>query len=423
MRNVFDQYSQPENRLTHALAVALHADPKLIRPFLRRVAKVSGPIPRRLRVTEQSVPGEVPADEDEKRATGLPDACIYDEGETWALIIESKVASRLTRDQLDRHVATLKRRDFKTVKVLALTVGDPRASLPNDAVARRWSEVYAWLRRERTSTWAQRAADFMEIAEVRWSGGVYLMEGTLTEFAGYKFSPDNPFGYKEAKRIQRLAMDELRKFKLLEKTLGADLSTPGRSAITGSKTASVWDYIPLEDARKGEPFTRTPHLTHGMNSEEVDVMLTFPNGVRTDIRRNIVDLGEEGFLEAVLEVERKLRPVLRRVPGSQPLFRAVQRHFHSQRAKPTLDALVRFDLRTALPKGSGRAASRVQSQPIWLSSVYQALAHRRGNFQIQIGAVFPFGDGQSRLATAEALEIVADTWVATKPMLWAALGK
>jgi len=152
-------------------------------------------------------------------------------------------------------------------------------------------------------------------------------------------------------------------------------------------------------------------------------MLTFPNGVRTDIRRNIVDLGENGFLEAVLEVERRLRPVVSRVPGSQPLFRAVQRHYRSQRAKPTVDAIIRFDLRTALPKSRGRGADRVASQPIWLSAVYQALARRRGNYQIQIGAVFPFGDGRSKLATAEALDIVADTWIATKPLLSAALGK
>ena len=34
MRNLFDQYDQPENRLSHALAVCLHEDRTLLRGFL-----------------------------------------------------------------------------------------------------------------------------------------------------------------------------------------------------------------------------------------------------------------------------------------------------------------------------------------------------------------------------------------------------
>jgi len=34
MRNLFDQYEQPENRLTHALATVLAKEPALIVPFL-----------------------------------------------------------------------------------------------------------------------------------------------------------------------------------------------------------------------------------------------------------------------------------------------------------------------------------------------------------------------------------------------------
>ncbi len=33
MRNVFDQYSQPEKQLTHAWVSALHAVPRLVRRF------------------------------------------------------------------------------------------------------------------------------------------------------------------------------------------------------------------------------------------------------------------------------------------------------------------------------------------------------------------------------------------------------
>ena len=42
---------------------------------------------------------------------GLPDACIYTEN-GWTLVIESKVAARVSINQLNRHINTLKSRGF-----------------------------------------------------------------------------------------------------------------------------------------------------------------------------------------------------------------------------------------------------------------------------------------------------------------------
>ncbi len=63
MRNIFDQYSQPENRVTHALMTALNEDRALLDVFLKDIAKhlppkKSGP----LSITEQSYPGSVVSD-------------------------------------------------------------------------------------------------------------------------------------------------------------------------------------------------------------------------------------------------------------------------------------------------------------------------------------------------------------------------
>jgi hypothetical protein len=251
MRNVFDQYSQPENKLTHALVTALHSDPKLLRPFLRNVAEISGRIPRQLRVTEQSLPGEIPVDREDESATGLPDACIYDEEEDWAVVIECKVSSKLTRNQLDRHLRTMRSRGFTQLSLLTITVGEAGIKLPENGTAKRWSQIYSWLRKEAASDWAARVAEFMESAEARWSDEGYLKEGTLTEFTGYPFGPELQVTYREAKRVQGLAMDEFRKMKSLEKEIHANLSGAGRSAITGTKTDSVWDYIPLKVAGAG----------------------------------------------------------------------------------------------------------------------------------------------------------------------------
>jgi len=58
VRNLFDQYQQAENRLSHALAVCLNEDRSLLEEFLKWIG-VLPPIPaKRLRVAEQGLPGD-----------------------------------------------------------------------------------------------------------------------------------------------------------------------------------------------------------------------------------------------------------------------------------------------------------------------------------------------------------------------------
>ncbi len=94
MRNLFDQYNSPENRLTHALAVCLDEDRTMLGDFLGWVG-VKPPVrATRLSVVEQSLPGDAPEAEVEAERKGLPDIVIHD-GETWCLLIESKVQAGL----------------------------------------------------------------------------------------------------------------------------------------------------------------------------------------------------------------------------------------------------------------------------------------------------------------------------------------
>ena len=58
LRNIFDQYSQPENRVTHALMTALDQDRRLLSLFLRELLEVEPPgQPETLSVLEQGYPG------------------------------------------------------------------------------------------------------------------------------------------------------------------------------------------------------------------------------------------------------------------------------------------------------------------------------------------------------------------------------
>ncbi len=228
MRNIFDQYSQPENRLSHALAVCLNEDRDLLKRFVARVCGRESPPSRRLFVIEQSLPGEEIASEDDAERRGLPDIVIHD-GATWCLLIESKIQARLTADQLDRHVRTIQRRDFTSISSLALTKSD--AEVPRWTHSLLWRELYEWLGEANESPWARRLRDYLRVAEVRLAREGYLTEGTLTMFDGFKFA-DGAYSYGEAKRLLKLAMDELRKHRALLK-LGIVPGGKGRGAISG----------------------------------------------------------------------------------------------------------------------------------------------------------------------------------------------
>jgi hypothetical protein len=179
MRNVFDQYSQPENRLTHALMTALHEDRRLLKEFIRWVTGKTPPDIRRLRVTEQRLPGEEePTVEASLGRRGLPDGWIQNDG-GWTLLIESKIESPLTSDQLDRHRRTARSRGLSNISLLAIVTDKSTGSRPDWILVREWREIYEWLGQRPRSAWAKRTTDYMEILEGKLADEGYLKEGTL----------------------------------------------------------------------------------------------------------------------------------------------------------------------------------------------------------------------------------------------------
>ena len=120
MRNVFDQYKAPENRLTHALASCLAEDRRLLRQFVRWSTGKAAPRPAQLEIIEQRLPGDPEVTEELAEQRGLPDMCIHD-GDEWCLAVESKVMARLTAAQLRRHEGTVRRRGFSDINLLTIT--------------------------------------------------------------------------------------------------------------------------------------------------------------------------------------------------------------------------------------------------------------------------------------------------------------
>ncbi len=412
MRNIFDQYTQPENRVTHALMTALDEDRVLLGHFLRELVKVKVPTSaRKLSVLEQKYPGEEEPNEEELERRGIPDAWIFDDS-GWCVFIETKVMARLTADQIKRHWRTAERRGFDRITAVAITPFKSTA-LPADTVLLEWRNIYAWLRRHRThSVWAARAADYLEIAEAKLTGNGQFVEGTLTQFSGFPFGQDHPFTYLEGKRVLSLALGELRARHDLRDKLGMNPKGPGRPAITGRRADFVWDFLSLSEAEKGGNFTKYPHLTLGIVGQAVEAVITVPNAVNSVMRRNLINLSEEGFLSLVEDIVTRLKPLLERHKGATPWFRGDQRRYPSQRAMPYLDARIEFDLRTAIV-----SRGPPKTQPRWLSAAYGAFIERKGsNYQIQVGVIFPY-DRCPELAQADSVDLVAASWLACKPLV------
>ncbi len=415
MRNIFDQYAQPENRVTHALVTALHEDRALLNGFLADIVRYSptrgkGPI----EICEQTYPG-VPESgetgEDEAERRGIPDAWITG-ADDWCLVIENKVLSTATADQLARHLTTAKRLGYADPRALVLTVREPVGELPESVRVVEWRDVYRWLiDRSRERSWARRVAEFLEVMEGRLVDQQQLTSGTLTAFNGFRLGGDNLFSYLEAKRVLGLATAELRNRDDLRAELEMAPDLPGRPAITGRSEDRVWDFLQIEAARGAGAFTRFPHLTLGITQTAVGAMVTVPNSVSRKSFRRLVDLGRDGFRELIYDILNRMQPLMRECEGMEPRLGAVQRRFPTQRSVPFVDAVVDFDLRTGFD-----AEGPPKTQPQWINAVYDCLAEKKSNFQIQIGARFPYRTCET-IRAANALDYVAGAWIACRPLI------
>ncbi len=414
MRNIFDQYSQPENRITHALMTAINEDRRLLGLFLRELLKVkASAAPRTLLVLEQQYPGEEEPSEEERGLRGIPDGWIFDQ-EGWCVFIETKVLAKIDAGQINRHRRTAERRGFHSITAVAIA---PRpllpTSVPAETILLEWRSVYAWLRRHSSSSvWAARTAEYLEIAEAKMIGSKQFVEGTLTMFSGFPFGHDHPFTYLEGKRVLELVMSELKSRRELVDRLGINPKAAGRSAITGRERDGVWDFLSLSATSENDKFTKYPHLTLRIDSQAVEAWVIVPNAVNNTMRKNLIKLGEAGFQALADDIVNNLQPPLHHHEGATPRFRGQQRRYPSQSAIPYVDARIDFDLRTAIPSGGPP-----KTQPRWLSAAYGSFENKQGsNYEIAMGVQFRY-ECCPELRRADAIDLIAAAWLACKPLV------
>ena len=409
MRNLFHQFSQAENQLTHALASSLAMDPDLARDFVHWSVGLKTSKTASLEIVQQRVPGEPePLEEGERRS--LPDACLY-VPEEWCLVIESKLTARLLPDQLARHKRMV-RNVFPKIEVLVITA-ETHPAVPPGVHHRTWEALYRWCAAEREplTFWPSHLRDFMRLFESQLLEREVTLPGALTSFDGIPFSEAHPYNYSEAKLLLKQAMDLLRQRPRL-RALGRDPLLTGRGAISGSKERLVWDLLSLAPRCEEEgKFTEWPHLTLGLHQDKVEAMLTLPNGARTRIRKALIELGKAGFLQLLSSVSNGIQKALRAEEGFVPTLLLLQRHYVARRFGVE-DGRIKIDLRTIQPE----PGSPVKAQPVWAEAAFDLFVGRDNiNMQLQVGAEFPHANGLLR--GGEAIQRIESAWLALAPLL------
>lgn len=411
MRNVFDQYEQPENKLTHALVCTLEHDRALLRYFLNQIGVKDAPAPNSLMLVEQHIPGTPLNNSENESAKGLPDACLYKD-ESWILAIEAKLGSSIDGNQLERHINTLKRRDFQKPKLLVISLKCKATRKPELADFHvEWCQIYKWFKEFKQSFWANQFTRYVEILESKMNEKGIDLGGTLTMFDGIHFDADNPYSYQEGKRLIRLMGDNLQCRDDLQRHLGIDPNGKRRGGITGRDSTYVWDFLPLNVARNADLFTDYPHLTMGLNAQASVAAITIPNGIKGGFRRHFKSMGLDGFRACLLEVEAALRPIIMKAEGAKPNLYALQRHYKSQRSGGETDCRLNTDLRTLLP-GSQHG---VKYQPEWADMIYHVLVNKRSNIQIGIEMIFPHSC--PAVHNERILDLFTQSWIAMKTFL------
>lgn len=408
MRNVFDQYSQPENKLTHALCCTLLHDRSLVVPFLKWVGVENVPPLKDLRVAQQHIPGRK-ADEElqEKLAAGLPDLMIYT-NDRWAIVFEMKVTSTLTTAQLNRHRATVLRDGYESTVLVVVTVEPPNCDLPDGTLQVLWRNLYSWFAQQRSSKpWARSFVEYMEIFEARADSDKYIINGKLTMFDGLRFDEQSPFTYRSAKRLLKILAEDLQANKELQREIAIDPAGKRRPAITDED--GVWDFIPLTIA-KDRDFVKFPHLTIVLRESEAVAAIVVPHKVEGGFRTKLKEIGLPAFVELIQDIEKRLRPTLRRCEDSRAVVHAVQRHYLSQRSKANVDGELKADLRTCV-----ESESSVKYQPQWIESLFNLLVNKRSNVQFGIEVELPYSS--SIVRSAKVTDLFVDAWKAMSPLL------
>ncbi len=255
LRNLFDQYHQPENQVTNALLQTLETSDELKKRFFEKFVRI--PLKRNSKITLQcqKIPGE---DENKPTTSGsVPDGLITDAENSIAVAIESKIGQdAINEKQLIKHLQGIK--EYKTHCLLVIT---PDAEQPKKLdgsnldkekiVWHSWQEIYEWVKQE-IQNFSQdgKNSDTATKYLLKNLGG-FMSDKGLTRFDGFRDFEDD----KKTKEDFKVLCDEITGY------VQGEYSNLGHNpkSTRNPKKNSLWTVIGEEN------HVTAPHFTLGLN--------------------------------------------------------------------------------------------------------------------------------------------------------------
>lgn len=410
LRNIFDQYSQLENRVTHALAHALVSERFLARDFLQWATghhSVGDPL---IVVQDRKGGGD-----------SIPDMTLRDTA-GYLCVVENKLRpDTVTTEQLTSHSERVRPVDQQGGSILVIT---PDSAEPSKVQEVRltgvdvywctWQAVYEWIMAKASHRpGAVLPRSFCQY--LRQAEGELQAEGVdvmLTAFDGISFE-----GGKRKDDQVRSLLNHIRKH--IESSSTIHQWFPGLNPELGRKQLVYWTSIglvqPAGAIERGDAFNKHPHLTIGFEDDQFSAFIVLPNAALLEYKHRAMRADSEewrrvliGIVQAVHELAAAETPV--------PFMKIMQRHWQKRRSPPITDGQVEFSLDTlATPT---KLDSGVKDNIAWVEivpSLIQTFKH--ANIEVQIGFHYPYERCKTILGSATFPEHLVQAVGTLRPFL------
>jgi len=389
LRNIFDQYTQPENHLTNSLLLVLNHNRSLLRKVLKMVKiKLSG---KQVNLLSQIAPQTV------KDKTSIPDGYIYTEDYGFCVGIETKImGDALKRDQLKGHLNQLVQYDRSYLLALTPDEKPPKVVLELQKQHKSlkflsWIELIKIMSKEGPDKGKNPVGKFVYDEFMSFMERQYEM----TPFTGINFRDgyDVNLATHYVKRISKELTPEIRKAypkcKHTRKKIGRGSGHPWES------------WYPKKNVQEGV------HLTFVVANDEIRCVTVLANGCKKEWKNLQDTLDSEKSIAGFKKCLRKV--YAKRPKGSITMVSFRQRHYPS-RTVPVHDAVT--ELNVAMLLGMDKS----KPNEVWWNLIRE-IARTKGkyNYQLEIGYYLPYGKNDA-LKTTKALQIIMRCFKNLKPV-------
>lgn len=401
---LYDQYSNPENRLTHALLHTVGSSKWLISRFLKQIVGVNLSLGREtIEVSSQKEPFSK-EDSDPEKVESVPDGWILTAG-TNKLGIAIEVKNKkgtIKIKQLEGHSKRVSNYEHPYLLVITPDLSRPQKvdqfqhwRRQIRTIWRSWDEIYRWLINIKVSKSKISRKDQFLVSSMK----KYLeTRREVLGFLGIYFP--NGFNVTEAKEILASEMEALQPFM---KDSYKDL-VKRRPAITTFSKESVWDCFGSKDG-----FTSDLHITLGINEKCHDISITVPNSAKQAWSRLKEIFSNKGEQHKIFD---KLKDLRKSVPHFFIEFN--QRHFIAQKFG-IRDGYMEFNIET-FGTPFKKANSKVKEFPIWMPAIKEAILNKRKvNGQVMFKVKFYLNETKG-IDKPQFINVAKSTINALKPL-------